>query len=145
MDAAVKTRLTLTRKIKADIERVFDAWVTATGLTQWFAPSDTFRTEVHELDVRAHGRYRISMTEPDGKVHTVTGVYQTIDRPNKLVFTWEWENTEAPSKSIVTLTLKRHGDQTELTLVHDGLPTEESAKQHQQGWTGCLARLVAMF
>lgn len=145
METAVNTTLTLNRTLNTNIKKVFDAWVTAEALTKWFAPSDTFKTEVLELDVRPKGRYRIAMTEPDGKVHTITGVYETIDRPNKLVFSWEWENAESPNRSIVTVSLRRNGDQTELTLVHEGLATEESAKHHEQGWNGCLGRLVAMF
>lgn len=145
MESTVDTTLTLSRSLKANIETVFDAWVTAGALTKWFAPSDDFKTEVLELDVRKQGRYRIAMTDPEGKVHTVVGTYQIVDRPNKLVFTWEWEKPESPSKSIVTVSFKRKGDQTEMTLVHKGLANEESAKRHQQGWTGCLGRLVAMY
>jgi uncharacterized protein YndB with AHSA1/START domain len=145
MDTVVNTTLTLSRTFNATIEKVFDAWVTSEALTKWFAPSDTFKTKVLELDVRPKGRYRVSMIEPDGKVHTVFGVYETIDRPHKLVFSWEWENEESPKGSIVTISLKRKGDQTELTLVHQGLGTEELTRKHQQGWNGCLGRLVAMF
>jgi uncharacterized protein YndB with AHSA1/START domain len=144
MDTLVNTTLTINRMLDANIEEVFDAWVTSAALTKWFAPSAAFKTEVLELDVRPKGRYRIAMTEPDGKVHTVTGIYQTIDRPHQLVFSWEWENAESPNRSIVTISLKRTGDQTELTLVHQGLATEELAKHHEQGWNGCLGRLVAM-
>jgi uncharacterized protein YndB with AHSA1/START domain len=133
------------RTLNATIEKVFDAWVTSKALTKWFAPSDAFKTEVLELDVRPKGRYRIAMTHPDGKVHTVTGVYETIDRLHKLVFSWEWEKAESPNRSIVSISLKRRGDQTELTLVHQGLGTEESARHHEQDWNGCLGRLVAMF
>jgi uncharacterized protein YndB with AHSA1/START domain len=145
MDTAVDTTITLSRTLNSNIEKVFDAWVTSEALTKWMAPSDTFTTKVLELDARPKGRYRIAMTEPDGKVHTVFGVYETIDRPNKLVFSWEWENAESPNRSIVTIGLKRKGNQTELTLVHQGLATEDSVKHHEQGWNGCLGRLVAMF
>jgi uncharacterized protein YndB with AHSA1/START domain len=84
------------------------------------------------------------MTEPDGKVHTVVGTYQTIDRPNKLSFTWEWENAEKPNRSTVTIFFKRDGGQTKLTLIHEGLASEESSQHHRQGWTGCLGRLAAV-
>ena len=131
--------------LNATIEEVFDAWITSEALTQWMAPSDTFKTEALELDARPKGRYRIAMTEPNGKVHTVFGVYQTIDRPHKLVFSWEWENAESSNRSLVTISFKRKGNQTELTLVHQGLATEESAKHHEQGWIGCVGRLIAMF
>lgn len=145
MDTAVEPTLTLNRTLNATIEKVFDAWVTSEALTKWFAPTDAFKTEVLELDVRPKGRYRIAMTEPGGKVHTVFGVYETIDRPHKLVFSWEWKEAESPIRSIVSISLKRKGDQTELTLIHQGLGTEELAKRHEQGWNGCLGRLVAMF
>ena len=144
MDTAVDTSLTLNRTLNADIEKVFDAWVTPESLTKWFAPSDMFKTEVHALDFRKGGRYRISMTEPDGKVHTVVGTYQTVDRPNKLSFTWEWENAEKLNRSTVTIFFKRDGGQTKLTLIHEGLASEESSQHHRQGWSGCLGRLAAV-
>ena len=145
MESKVDTTITLSQTLKANIEAVFNAWTTVEALTKWFAPSDKFKTEVLELDVRKGGRYKIAMTDPDGKVHTAVGTYQTIERPTKLVFTWKWESNEASETSLVTLSFRKQGDQTELTLFHAGLATEESAKHHQQGWTGCLERLVAMY
>ncbi len=145
MDSKVDTTITLSRTLKANIQAAFDAWTTVAALTKWFAPADAFKTQVLELDVRKGGRYKIAMTDPDGKVHTAVGTYQTIERPTELVFTWKWENAETPETSLVTISFRKKGDQTELTLVHTGLATEESAKHHQQGWTGCLGRLVAMY
>lgn len=145
MDTKLDTSLRIVRTLDAVIENVFDAWVQPEALTRWFAPSDAFTTEVHELDPRPKGRYRISMTEPDGKTHTVNGIYEIVDRPSKLVFSWAWESEISSHRSTVAINLKRKGGQTELTLIHSGFETAESAKHHEQGWYGCLGRLAAMF
>jgi hypothetical protein len=37
-------------------------------------------------------------------------------------------------ESIVTLTFKKQGDDTLMTLVHSGLPDHELARGHEKGW-----------
>jgi uncharacterized protein YndB with AHSA1/START domain len=45
------------------------------------------RTPVCELDVRPGGAIRIHMRGPDGTVYPMTGAYQEIVEPERLVFT----------------------------------------------------------
>jgi len=43
--------------------------------------------------------------------------------------------------SVVTIELRAVGSGTELTLRHEQFANTEARDHHQQGWTGCLARL----
>jgi uncharacterized protein YndB with AHSA1/START domain len=132
--------LEIRRTFPAPRERVFNAWTRAEELRKWFAPGP-LTTAVAESDLRVGGRYRITMRGPDGKEHTVTGVYRTIEPPKRLVYTWRWEDKPSAGESTVTVEFNDHGKSTEVVLRHEGLPNEKEIAEHQMGWTGCLDKL----
>jgi uncharacterized protein YndB with AHSA1/START domain len=135
----VDTTLEIRRTIPAPRERVFDAWTQAKELNRWSAPSPM--TPTAQVDLRVGGRYRIVMRGPDGAEHRVGGVYRTIERPSKLVYTWKWE--ESPmADSVVTVEFHDRGKTTDVVLRHEGLASAEERGKHEHGWTGCLDNLV---
>jgi len=136
-ETALQT-LTIVRTLNAPRERVFAAWTDPALLAQWFMPAPGFSTTVTN-DLRRGGSYTISMSNPNGGRHAATGKYMEIVPPERLVFTWSSvENPALATDTLVTVLLRDLGGKTELTLVHTQLPTPESAKQHESGWTGCL-------
>ena len=70
------------------------------------------------------------------------GAYVEVRAPERVVFTWGWEGSEAvpPGSSTVTFTFERDGEGTRLRMVHEGLSAEESAR-HRHGWLHYLSRL----
>lgn len=132
--------LEIRRTLAAPRERVFDAWTRAEELRKWFAPGP-LTTAVAESDLRVGGRYRITMRGPDGKEHTVVGVYRTIDPPKRLVYSWRWEDKPSAGESTVTVEFNDRGRSTEVVLRHEGLPNEKEIADHQHGWEGCLEKL----
>ncbi|GAA0533165.1 uncharacterized protein YndB with AHSA1/START domain [Rhizomicrobium palustre] len=131
------TFLQMTRSFDAAPERVFDAWLSR-HWGDWIGPHG-IRGEITELDPREGGRFRIAMLQEGRAPYPVHGVYRTIDRPNKLVFTWVWEDDEI--ETLVTLTFRAEGSGTVLTLRHEGFHSEERCEQHRRGWTGSLENL----
>ena len=93
-----------------------------------------------ECDARAGGRYRWLMQAPSGEEHDVSGVYREVIPNEKLVFTWAWKSTPE-RESLVTLTFKRDGDGTLMTLTHEQFFDEEARDRHNQGWTGAMEKL----
>lgn len=139
--AQAPTTLRITRTIAAPREKVFRAWTDPEALARWFAPSDAYRTNVPELDLRPGGRYRVEMLLAD-KIHRVGGTYREIRPPEKLVFTWKWENEPAHAgETLVTVELFDRGGSTELVLTHERFADEASRNEHDKGWAGCLERL----
>ncbi len=142
---AAPPALVVSRTINAPRERVFAAWTDARLLAQWFAPAAGFTTEA-ESDPRPGGSYRIRMCSPAGAIHTANGVYQELVPPTKLVLTWAWlENTDANGSMLTIELLDLGNNATQLTLTHSLLPSEISRQHHEQGWNGCLNRLVLHF
>ena len=140
MTRADAPSLTLTRHIRAPVEKVFRAWTEGSALQRWFGPSDAMRVVVAEVNPRVGGRYRIVMEEETGARHSVGGVFRVVETNQKLVFTWAWESTPE-RESLVTLTFESVGGGTRLTLLHEQFADEPARDRHQSGWNGTLDRL----
>jgi uncharacterized protein YndB with AHSA1/START domain len=78
--------LVLTRVIDAPRELVFKAWTDPKQVAQWWGPRG-FSNPVCELDLRPGGAIRIHMRGPDGTVYPMTGVFNEVVEPERLVFT----------------------------------------------------------
>jgi uncharacterized protein YndB with AHSA1/START domain len=138
------TSLHLERTFDATPEEVFDAWTNPEVLRRWWAAAPTWRTPVAEVDLRVGGSYRLSMEDPEtGAVHTVGGEYREVRRPERLAYSWRWEQADGGTghESTVTVDFLAEGTGTTVVIEHLGLTTPESAAQHRHGWTGCLENL----
>jgi uncharacterized protein YndB with AHSA1/START domain len=131
--------LTIKQVFNAPIARSFDCFTQPELLSQWHAPSDTMTTSA-EVSLRVGGNCRIAMTDSDGKVHAAIGTFQEIDEPDKLVYSWRWENGEGPD-TLITVLFKEVGTKTEVELIHTGFTAGEEAQHHSQGWQGIFGRL----
>lgn len=133
--------LVMQRVIQASPETLFDAWTKAELLRSWFHPRADWTTPEAETDLRVRGAWRAEMRSGQGESHPVFGKYWIVERPYKLVFTWN-PFGEADAETLVTLQFRRiHGDSTELTLTHEGLRGEKEKEGHAAGWVGCLEQL----
>jgi len=136
---AEDTTLIVTRLFDAPPERVFDAWLEREQWQAWIGPEGV-SCAVPILEPRIGGRYKVDMTLSTGERLPVEGVFRAIDRPNTLAFTWGWAGDPA-RESLITLTLARRGEKTELTLVQEGLGSAESRDDHGRGWNSALNKL----
>jgi uncharacterized protein YndB with AHSA1/START domain len=134
------TVLRLERTFAAPRQRVFDAWTDPEVLRRWWGAGPDWECPVADVDLRVGGRYRLTMRNPDGDEHTVGGEYQEIRPPERLVYTWAWEDMDAPA-SLVTVAFSEDAGRTTVVVAHSGLGTEGSRAQHEHGWNGCLANL----
>jgi uncharacterized protein YndB with AHSA1/START domain len=135
-----ETSLRVERSYDASPEEVFDAWTNPEVLRRWWAVHPDGSTPIAEVDLRVGGRYRLSMESPDGERHTVQGEYHEVDRPHRLVYSWQWELDAGglgPS-STVTVEFQERGERTEVVLEHTDLPDSESRDRHAHGWTACM-------
>ena len=91
-----------------------------------------------DLDARPGGEFRCEVIPG----HVARGEYVTLDRPNRLVFTWGWEGNEGvpPGSTTIEIDLTSEGAGTLLRFVHQ-LQTAEAAASHAHGWDHYLLRL----
>jgi len=135
-----KYRLSVRRRMPASRDVVFEAWTDPQGLREWMCPGDTVSAEA-TLDLRVGGSYRIVM-KSKARDYVHTGVYQVVDPPSKLVFTWTREEDEAPT--LVTVEFIAHGDESELVITHERFEDAEVMKRYRGGW-GTIAEKLATF
>ena len=134
----------VSRTIRADAERLFQAWTDPQGLLHWWRQeAEGWAFAGATIDLRVGGHYRLAMTAPDGKVYAAVGVYREIERPVRLVFTWDWEESmRGVSDTLVTVDFKETGTNvTEVVVTHERFTDPARMRRHEQGWTELLRLL----
>ena len=76
--------------LSAGPERVWQAITDPAQIVQWWGPGD-ITTKIQKNEVRVGGAWRYIQNAPDGSVHPFRGEYKEIDKPHKLVRTFEYE------------------------------------------------------
>ena len=143
---SAKPDLVLTRIFDAPRDLVFKAWTEPERLKRWWGPK-VFTTPVCKLDLRPGGAIRIDMRGPDGTIYPMTGVFQEIVEPERLVYTGAALNAqgEAFFEGLHTVEFEEHGGKTKLTLtVRILMTTPEAAVPlagMEQGWSQSLDKL----
>ena len=135
--------LTVSRRYRATRRRVFDAWTTPEIMKQWFSPEGVTNPAI-DVDLRVGGAYRVEMLTPDDRRPVAVGTYREITPPQRLVFTWAWEDeldAAHTGQTLVTVEFLDRGEETEVVVTHEGFADEQGCKGHEEGWTGCLACL----
>jgi uncharacterized protein YndB with AHSA1/START domain len=140
---AAEPALVLTRVFDAPRRLVFAVWTQPAHLVRWWGPRG-FTMPSHRIDVRPGGTYRFCMRGPDGADHWLQGTYREIVAPERLAFTYAWEDaTGAPRhQTLVTVTLADEGGKTRLTLRQAVFESVTARDAHQQGWASNLDRLA---
>jgi uncharacterized protein YndB with AHSA1/START domain len=138
MNAAIAPAAVVVRRaIAASAEDIFDAWLDPEALATWMRPG-TIKSAVAKIEPRVGGRYEIVMKSESGDLPH-SGVYRVIDRPRRLVFTWQSQHT-GPGETLVTVDFLRVAKGTEVVVTHEQLP-ESARASHSRGWTSGLEHL----
>jgi uncharacterized protein YndB with AHSA1/START domain len=135
------------------IERVFDAprplvfaaWTEREHLVRWGAPHGF--TVIHcEAELRPGGAWRAGMRSPEGREHWNGGVYREIVPPERLVYTFAWEDeTGKPGhETLVTITFAEEGEKTRMTFRQAVFQTVEDRDGHQGGWSEAFEKLAEL-
>ena len=141
--SAAERELVITRILDAPRELVFKAWTEPDRAIRWWGPRG-FTTAHYELDFRPDGAYRVCMRSPEGTEHWQRGVCREVVEPERLVFTFAWEDSEGTPghETVVTVTLAEFGAKTKLTLHQVVFETVTARDLHQGGWASALEWLA---
>jgi uncharacterized protein YndB with AHSA1/START domain len=124
-------------EIAASPETVWELLVDPVKLLRWWGMGA-------KLDPRPGGELRVHVIP--GSV--ASGQFVEVDPPRRLVYTWGWSEGGGgpelvpPGSSTVEIDLEPTPSGTTLRLVHRGLPNEEAAGAHGEGWDNYLPRLA---
>jgi uncharacterized protein YndB with AHSA1/START domain len=152
------TVLQVKRTLAAPRERVFRAWLDPELLRQWLTgPRGT--SDAATVDPRVGGEFRVQVSTQlgrllgrlpgsfQGSVHLV-GRYLEISPPERLVFTFGWEDFPTvdvdPETTTVTVEFHERAEGTEIVLTHERQPSRRLRAFHGHGWKGSLRKLAAL-
>jgi uncharacterized protein YndB with AHSA1/START domain len=140
---ATDRQLVVTRVIDAPRRLVFKAWIEPEHVARWWGPQG-FTTTFCDMDIRPGGKFRVCMRSPEGTDHWKRGVYREIVAPERIVFTFAWEDAAGNPRHelLTTVTFAEQGTKTKLTLHQAIFETAEGCDDHRRGWTSCLERFA---
>lgn len=141
--ATSERELTITRVFNAPRSLVFKVWTQPEHFSRWLGPKD-FTTIGCQMNVQVGGMYRACIRSPEGNDHWMQGVYREITEPERLVFTfaWEDENNQPKHETLVTVTFEEHDNKTLMTFQQAIFESIESRDSHNTGWSECFDRLA---
>jgi uncharacterized protein YndB with AHSA1/START domain len=136
----------LKKRFEAPREKVFSAWTKPEALKQWWCPEGWIPAEI-EVDLRVGGAFRIGMRRLSGGMPVyVRGTFQEVHPPERLAYTWQWENAfEDMPQTRVIVQFTELGTATELQLIHENLPEIPVCLHYRTGWIAAFERLERIF
>ena len=103
----------MTRDFNAPRELVFRAFTDPSLIPQWWGQR-TSTTMVDKMEVKKGGLWRYIQREADGSEYAFNGVYHEIVKPERIVYTFEFE-LMAGHVLLETLTFEERGGKTTVT------------------------------
>jgi uncharacterized protein YndB with AHSA1/START domain len=150
-ESATAAVVHVSRELQAPRDEVFRAWTQPDLFNRWFTPPGNSSVTA-ELDVRPGGRYRIKLERTEMVTGTsyIVGSYLEVMPPERLVFTFGWEEPPPVEgleeletlDSKVTVQFRDLGASTEVSITHERLETSELRAFHRWGWDTTLEQLA---
>jgi len=146
-DAPTQTaerELVITRLFDAPPELVWKAWTERGLVLKWLGPKD-FTAEDFSLDPRPGGAWHSRMRSPDGREYSNRGVVREAVEPERLVFTFAWDNEDgSPGREmLITITFADRDGATEMTFAQAVFESAEDRDGHREGWSESFDKLAA--
>jgi uncharacterized protein YndB with AHSA1/START domain len=134
----------LHRVLKAPAERVYRAFLDAGAMCKWLPPNG-FMGQVHHLDAKVGGTYKMSFTNfTTGNSHSFGGEYLELVPNERIRHTDRFDDPNLPGEIVTTVTLKKVSVGTELNIVQEGVPAVIPAEACYLGWQESLTLLAKL-
>ncbi|MFZ0807017.1 MAG: SRPBCC domain-containing protein [Candidatus Sulfotelmatobacter sp.] len=143
---AAPADLIITRVFDAPRELVWKAWTDPKSVSQWWGPKG-FTNPRCDWDPRPKGSIHIDMRAPDGVVYPMSGTFQEVVEPERLVFASSAldENGKSMFDILNTVLFVDQKGKTFVTLTAHVISATELAPQYlkgmEMGWQQSLDRL----
>lgn len=146
--AAMPSTIRLHRVIKCPPDRLFRAFTDPRALVKWMAPHG-FVAEVHSIDARVGGSYRMSFTNFNtGQTHSFGGTYTEVKPGELLRYGDAFDDPNMPGTMSMTVAFRAAALGgplcTELTITQEGVPDMIPPEMCYLGWQESLAMLTAL-
>jgi len=136
--------VTLHRVLKADPEKVFRAFTNADAMAAWLPPYG-FLCQVHELDAKVGGRFKMSFINfSTGNGHSFGGKYLEVTSNEFLKYTDVFDDPNLPGEMITTVWFTKVSVGTELKIIQEGIPSLIPLEMCYLGWQESLEKLIKL-
>jgi uncharacterized protein YndB with AHSA1/START domain len=125
--------------IHASVEKVWEAWTEPGVIMKWFGSDPKGEVLSAKLDVRPGGRFEVAFKDSDQTEHSCSGIYNEIEKLNKLTFTWSWKS-EPSVESFIVLLLTEEGKSTKMQFEHMNFGSG-SKHNYIKGWQSTFLKL----
>ena len=134
----------LHRVLRAAPERVYRAFLEAEALAKWLPPHG-FTCQVHHLDARVGGTFRMSFRNfSSGQGHAFGGEYLELVPGVSIRYTDRFDDPNLPGEIQVAVSLQRVSCGTDVQIVQSGLPAVIPVEMCYLGWQESLAQLAQL-
>lgn len=132
------------RVFKADPDKVYRAFTDPAAMASWLPPYG-FVCEVHEMDARVGGSYRMSFTNyTTGNKHFFGGLYLEMKPGEYLRYSDKFEDPNLPGEMLTTVWLSKVSVGTEIKITQEGIPDAIPTDGCYLGWQDSLDKLMRL-
>jgi uncharacterized protein YndB with AHSA1/START domain len=134
----------LHRVIKAGPDKIYKAFLDPAAMCKWLPPNG-FTGEVHNIDTRVGGSYKMSFTNfGNGQSHSFGGEYLELVPGEKIVHTDTFDDPNMEGEITTTITFKPVIVGTEINVVQEGVPGVIPPEMCYLGWQESLNLLALL-
>lgn len=134
----------LHRVLRTKPERVYRAFIEPDGMAKWLPPFG-FTCQVHEMEARVGGRFRMSFRNfSSGQSHSFGGEYLELVPHERIRYSDRFDDPNLPGEIIVTVTLRAVMVGTEIHIVQEGIPEAIPVEMCYLGWQESLTQLAML-
>ena len=142
--------LKVERVLKATREKVFKAFTSEQELREWYIPCEAgFKLSVYEVNAKVGGKYRIEILSPEKRKDVLSGVYEEVKAPERIVYSMVLKEGRVArkgdtpmSKTRVCVSLKDLGAKTEVVITQEPFPMDKAKESQEKGWKALLDKLA---
>ena len=134
----------LHRVLKTTPEKVYKAFLDAEAMVKWLPPNG-FTGQVHEMDARVGGKYKMSFTNfSTGKSHSFGGEYLELIPNQRIRNSDRFDDPNMPGEMMNTIDIKAVSVGTELSILQEGIPEMIPVEACYLGWQESLMLLAKL-
>ena len=134
----------LHRVFKTTPGKLYKAYLDPAAMCKWLPPNG-FTGEVHLLDARVGGTYKMSFTNfGTGEQQSFGGEYLELIENEKIVHTDKFDDSSLAGEMKTTITFKQVLVGTEVKITQEGIPAAIPAEMCYLGWQESLNLLALL-
>lgn len=132
----------LHRILRTTPAKAYKAFLDAGALAKWLPPHG-FTCQVHQLEPKVGGRFRMSFTNfGTGHSHSFGGTYLELVPGERVRYNDKFDDPNLPGEMIVTVALREVVCGTEIIIEQSGVPDVIPAEMCYLGWQESLEQLA---